>query len=166
MVPPRASLVAASTLYVSTQGRYRILLTMQVFNWTDSPSIVSRERLNILDPHAEWSRGGPIYDFVAGSQDADMKNQMAAFQTVIQNLDRPLEGTVIRIPLRTEEQAKKSEISNSSTTVPEMLEVLRKFGSEFGGNGLLFMKNIEKLEIGSAGTLITIEMTNKQELRS
>ena len=95
-----------------------------------------------------------------------MKNHMAAFQTVIQNLDQPLAGTVIRIPLRTEEQAKRSEISDSSTTVPEMLEVLQKFASEFGDSGLLFLKNIEKLEIGSAGMLITIEMADKQELRS
>jgi sacsin len=139
-----------------------------VYNWTDSPSIVSRDRLLILDPHLEWSEsGGPVYDFVANSGEVAIQNQMAAFQSVIEHLDRHLEGTVIRIPLRTEAQATKSEISDRETTVSEMLEVLQSFASEFGNNGLLFMRNVEKLEIGSAaGMSIGIEMVDGENLRS
>lgn len=141
-------------------------LTMKVYNWTDSPSIISRERLLILDPHCEWSNGGPVYDFVANSEDVAMKNHMAAFQTVITQLDQQLEGTVIRIPLRTQVQASRSEkISERLTTVSEMMEVLQSFASEFGESGLLFMKNIEKLEIGSDEISIKIETTDSEILR-
>ena len=108
-----------------------------------------------------------MYDFVANSREAAIQNHMAAFQTVMEHLDRHLEGTVIRIPLRTEAQATKSEISDRGTTVSEVLEVFQSFASEFGNNGLLFMRNIEKLEIGSAaGISIGIEMINGETLRS
>lgn len=138
---------------------------MKVYNWTDSPSIISRERLLILDPHCEWSDGGPVYDFVANSEDVAMKNHMAAFQTVITHPDQQLECTVIRIPLRTQVQASRSEISERWTTVSEMMEVLQSFASEFGESGLLFMKNIEKLEIGSDEISIKIETTDSEILR-
>ena len=137
-----------------------------MYNWTDSLSIVSRERLLILDPHLEWSDGGPVYDFVANSGEVAIQNQMAAFQTVLEHLDRHLEGTVIRIPLRTEAQATKSEISDRGTAASELLDVFQSFASEFGNNGLLFMRNVEKLEIGSAsGISIGIEMADAETLR-
>jgi sacsin len=139
--------------------------SVQVYNWTDSPSIVSRERLLILDPHCEWSGGGPVYDFVVNSEEFAIQSQMAAFQTVMDHLDQQLEGTIIRIPLRTEAQALKSEISSRRTTVAEVLEVLQSFASEFGDNGLLFMRNVEKLEIGSASMTIEIKMADGKALR-
>ena len=96
-----------------------------------------------------------------------MQNHMAVFGTVMERLDQHLEGTVIRIPLRTKAQATKSEISDRETTVSEILDVFQSFASEFGKNGLLFMRNVEKLEIGSAtGTSIGIEMVNRETLRS
>jgi sacsin len=144
----------------------KFLLIQKVYNWTDSPSIVSRERLLILDPHCEWSDGGPVYDFVKNSEDIRIKNQMAAFQAAMEGLDRKLDGTIIRIPLRTQAQAMKSEISNRATTVSEVSEVLQSFASEFGDSGLLFMRNVEKLELGSAGMSINIQMGDGKTLRS
>jgi sacsin len=141
-------------------------LIVQVYNWTDSPSIVSRERLLILDPHLEWSKGGPVYDFVANSREVAMQNHMATFQIVMEHLDRHLEGTVIRIPLRTEAQATKSEISDRGTTVSDVLDILQSLVSKFGNNGLLFMRNVEKLEIGSVAMAIRIEMENGETLQS
>lgn len=142
------------------------MLIQKVYNWTDSPSIVSRERLLILDPHCEWSGGGPVYDFVENSENIAIKNQMVAFRAVMNRLDRKLEGTIIRIPLRTQAQAMKSEISNRGTTVSEVSEVLQSFASEFGDCGLLFMRNVEKLELGSAGMSINIQMGDHKTLRS
>ena len=107
------------------------------------------ERLLILDLNLEWSAGGPVYDFVANSGETAIRNHMAAFQTVMEHTDRRLESTVIRIPLRTEAQARQSDTSDKTITVSKILEVLRIFTSEFGPNGLLFMRNVEKLEIGS-----------------
>ena len=137
-----------------------------MYNWTDSPSIVSRERLLILDPHCEWSGGGPVYDFVENSENIAIKNQMVAFQPVMKHLDRKLDGTIIRIPLRTQAQAMKSEISNRGTTVSEVSEVLQSFASEFGDSGLLFTRNVEKLELGSAGMSINIQVGDRKTLRS
>lgn len=107
------------------------------------------ERLLILDLNLEWSAGGPVYDFVANSGETAIRNHMAAFQTVMEHTDRRLESTVIRIPLRTEAQARQSDTSDKTITVSKILEVLQIFTSEFGHNGLLFMRNVEKLEIGS-----------------
>ncbi|RDL30678.1 Uncharacterized protein BP5553_10023 [Venustampulla echinocandica] len=149
----------------STTGRFGRGFN-SVYNWTDSPSIVSRDRLLILDPHREWSEGGPVYDFAKDSGDAAIENQMAAFQSVMEHLDQPFNGTVIRVPLRTEAQATKSEISGRGTTVSEVAEVLQSFASEFGGSGLLFMRNVEKLEIKSADMSIGIQMVDRKVLRS
>jgi sacsin len=141
-----------------------------VYNWTDSPSIISGRRLLILDPHYEWStgetQGGPVYDFVKDCGTIEMKNHMAAYTSVIKQLDEPFAGTIIRIPLRTREQALKSEISNRTTTVSEVVEVFKIFASEFGDSGLLFMRNIERLELTSDTISIAIEMTDVKNLRS
>ena len=75
------------------------------------------ERLLILDLHLEWSAGGPVYDFVANSGETAIRNHMAAFQTVMEHTDRRLESTVIRIPLRTEAQARQSDTSDKTITV-------------------------------------------------
>jgi sacsin len=126
---------------------------------------VSGKQLLILDPHCEWSLGGPVYDFVENSEDVKIQNHMAAFQTVMEDLDQQLDGTIIRIPLRTQAQAIKSEISDRETTVDEILNVLRSFASEFGESGLLFMRNIEKLEFGSARGSIHIQLADASRLR-
>lgn len=139
---------------------------MQVYNWTDSPSIVSRNQLLILDPHYIWSLGGPVYDFVEDSGNIKIQKHMSAFQTVMEHLDRKLDGTIIRIPLRTQAQAVKSKIiPDRETTASEVLDVLRSFATEFGKNGLLFMRNIERLEIGSASMSVEIKLTDAEAIR-
>ncbi|KAH7311155.1 sacsin-like protein, partial [Rhexocercosporidium sp. MPI-PUGE-AT-0058] len=135
------------------------------YNWTDSPSIVSRNQLLILDPHYAWSLGGPVYDFVKYSGNIKIQKHMSAFQTVMKHFDRELDGTIIRIPLRTQAQVAKSEISDWETTASEVLDVLRSFASEFGKNGLLFMRNIERLEIGSADMSVEIKLTDAEAIR-
>ena len=141
-------------------------LIMQVYNWTDSPVIVSLERLLILDPHEEWSTGGPVYDFVGGAKDHAIQNHMAAFQSVMEHPNQPFQGTIIRIPLRTREQAMRSDICDRETTVPEIREVLEKFATEFGNSGLLFLRNIEKVTLDStAGISISIAMLDRENVR-
>ncbi|PVH73775.1 hypothetical protein DL98DRAFT_468851 [Cadophora sp. DSE1049] len=125
-----------------------------VYNWTDSPSIISREQLLILDPHSEWSDGGPVYDFVKDADDPAIKNQMITHSSIMKNLGQPLDGTIIRIPLRHAVQILKSDISPISTTTAEIKEVLRNFCGEFSINGLLFMRNLTKLVVVFAGTSV------------
>lgn len=127
---------------------------------------MSRERLLILDPHYEWSESaGPWFDFVENSEDLAIQNHMSAFKAVMKHLGRPLDGTVIRIPLRNQARASISEISNRETTISELSEVLKKFAAEFGETGLLFMRNIEKLGIRAADISIGIQLTDVDSLR-
>jgi sacsin len=116
MALPPASLGEASTQLVVLEFILPAQLTVQVYNWTDSPSIISRDRLLILDPHHRWTKkfanpGGPVYNFVQYAKEGSMRDQMAAFSTVMEDIDRPFQGTIIRIPLRNSEQAPRSDIS-------------------------------------------------------
>lgn len=88
-----------------------------------------------------------MWDFVANAGEIEMKNQMSAFSAVMKELDKHYNGTIIRIPLRTSSQAQVSEICKVPTTASDIEVVLRKFASEFGASGLLFMKNVESIEI-------------------
>lgn len=95
-----------------------------------------------------------------------MKNQMSAFSAVMKELDKPIDGTIIRIPLRTAFQAESSDICPRPTTVSDVEEVMRKFASEFGTSGLLFMKNIESITIEIGGTVdSSIKMCNTEHVR-
>ncbi|KAH8668096.1 hypothetical protein BGZ60DRAFT_528433 [Tricladium varicosporioides] len=145
----------------STTGKFGLGFS-SVYNWTDSPSILSRDRLLILDPHKEWSDGGPVYNFVKDAEDPAMRNQMAAFRAIVENVTEPLDGTVIRIPFRSEKQARKSEISNRPTTTKEVSNILKQFTTDLMDGGLLFMRNVEKLEIRSTHNLsIDIEIVGE-----
>ncbi len=90
---------------------------------------------------------------------------MAAFQDVIEAPSQQLNGTVIRIPLRTAAQARKSQISNRETTVSEMRKVLSSFATEFENYGLLFMKNVGKLEVTAKDLVICIEVVDGDAVR-
>jgi sacsin len=137
-----------------------------VYNWTDSPSIVSRNWLLILEPHQRWSNGGPKYDFVKYADDPEMQSQMEAFKSLVVDPRKPFQGTIIRIPLRTTGHAKASEICDKPTTFAEVANVMRTFASDFGRSGLLFMKNVAKISI-SVGNDPAIEMqiSNAEEVR-
>lgn len=108
-----------------------------------------------------------MYNFVAGHKENDVatKNHMAAYDRIVVDPSKPFDGTIIRIPLRTPEQALKSETSDRSTSVSEMTQVLQNFAAEFGECGLLFMRNIEKLELASSNMSISIEVMDRENLR-
>lgn len=128
--------------------------------------ILSRNILLILDPHHRWTSrypepGGPVYDFVENS--VALNNQIIAFSPILKDFDRPFEGTVIRIPLRTSEQAKDSKICQQETTSYEIAKVMQDFANEFRVTGLLFMKNVEEISIVSGEEPpISIRIYNKQ----
>ncbi|TGO40070.1 hypothetical protein BHYA_0043g00420 [Botrytis hyacinthi] len=137
-----------------------------VYNWTDSPSIVSGHRVQILDPHHSWSNGGNGYNFVEHSEDPGLKAHMSVYQSLLENAKQPFPGTIIRLPLRTVEQAKESGISDRNITAHEMAHVLEKFTEDFGTEGLLFMKHVVKISVISKITgLIEIEVMNKEAVQ-
>ncbi len=157
----------------STTGRFGRGFNA-VYNWTDSPSIVSQNHLLILDPHHWWTKpfensggaGGAGYDFVKNAQSGLMRDQMAAFSTITKDFDRPFPGTIIRIPLRTPKQAKSSKICTRETHFSDVAQVLQTFADDFGHTGLLFMKNVSRIIIivGNEPP-INICISNDEEVR-
>lgn len=88
-------------------------------------------------------------------------NHMQAFKAILNHTDRPFDGTILRIPFRTREQASKSDISETVTTASAIWKVMQDFAADFGENGLLFMRNVQKLEFVLGDNLIVIEMTGE-----
>lgn len=94
-----------------------------------------------------------------------MKTQMTAFKAAMERVDKPLDGTVVRIPLRTPERAALSDISNRSVTASEIARVLEIFAADFADNGLIFLRNIEKLEIQLNDKSISVGFANREAIR-
>jgi hypothetical protein len=128
-----------------------------VYNWTDNPSILSGSSLLILDPHEAWSRhpdinepGGPLWDFVQNHQETDMINQLSPFNCLVDDFSRPFEGTIIRMPLRTVEQASRSKIvgdlERKSTDIDDIKAVFESFSTEMA-EYLLFLRHISSITL-------------------
>lgn len=118
------------------------------------PSILSGDSLLILDPHFTWSRevspgdpGGPVYEFTESFGDPDMHGQLTAFGSILKNFQNTFEGTIVRLPLRTEAQASKSKIvPDKSTSEKEIIDVFELFSSELV-ESLLFLRNVHSITL-------------------
>jgi sacsin len=109
-----------------------------------------------------------MWDFVANAKDSETQCQMAPFAKMIDDLDQPFPGTIVRVPLRTLAQAKKSRICDKEATVSEVAAIMKDFAAEFGGTGLLFMKNVETVTIVTGNEHeppVTIKISNHVEVR-
>ncbi|KAL8717029.1 MAG: hypothetical protein Q9225_005692 [Loekoesia sp. 1 TL-2023] len=117
------------------------------FHWTDGPWILSRQWLLFLDPHREWSRdcGGPTYDFVECRDSLEMQNHLETFKSAKVETSHALDGTVIRIPLRTKSQAIKSKIVNREISTEEITKALHELGEEIKNGGMLFLRHVRKV---------------------
>lgn len=118
------------------------------------PSILSGDSLLILDPHFTWSRevspgdpGGPVYGFTEAFEDPDMRGQLTAFGSILKNFQNTFEGTIVRLPLRTEAQALKSKIvPDKNTSEKEIIDVFELFSSELV-ESLLFLRNVHSITL-------------------
>ena len=59
----------------------------------------------------------------------------------------PLNGTIIRIPLRTKAQASESKIVQTEVTVQNIKDALGLLGREVRQGGLLFLKHVRKMTV-------------------
>ena len=107
----------------------------------------------MLDPHKAWSSdigcpGGPLYDFVANSNEPEIKNHLAAFNSILGSYDTAFEGTIIRLPLRDEDQAKRSKIveDHVSTSQKDIEDVFQLFTNELA-ESLLFLRNLRSITL-------------------
>lgn len=107
----------------------------------------------MLDPHKAWSSeigfpGGPLYDFVANSDEPEIKNHLAAFDSILGSHNTAFEGTIIRLPLRDEDQAIRSQIveDHISTSQKDIEDVFRLFTNELV-ESLLFLRNLRSITL-------------------
>ena len=107
----------------------------------------------MLDPHKAWSSeigfpGGPLYDFVSNSNEPEIKSHLTAFDSILGSYDTAFEGTIIRLPLRDEAQAKRSEIveDHMSTSQKDIEDVFQLFTNELA-ESLLFLRNLRSITL-------------------
>ncbi|KAI9891893.1 MAG: hypothetical protein M1814_002278 [Vezdaea aestivalis] len=124
-----------------------------VYHWTDAPQIWSKDRLLIQDPHHTWSAekgslfpGGSIY---VVDDCEEIQNQLRAFSSFGFDSKKGLPGTIIRVPIRTAEQAISSKISLTKDAVEkaDILHAFLKFADELKEGGLLWLKNVSLVKI-------------------
>lgn len=77
----------------------------------------------------------------------EIQSHLSTFRTF--NLDHreSLNQTIIRIPLRTANQATQSKIFGNKVDIEAIKRALEEFGREISEGGLLFLKNIRKIII-------------------
>ena len=150
-----------------------------IYHVTDYPSFVSRDRIIFFDPHgaaiAGTSRQEPGREW--NLADAKWYEQYPDFMQVYAAGGLPLgdtnfKGTLFRLPLRTAEHAKNSEIRKQAFTesnVNELLDALINSGEEL----LLFLKSVQEIRVyeipaNSQETrqeILAIVTQNQQEVR-
>lgn len=151
-----------------------------IYHVTDFPSFVSRDRIIFFDPHGAaipgTSRQEPGREW--NLADAKWYQKYPDFMQVYAAGGLPVgdtnfQGTLFRLPLRTTESAKNSEIRKQAFTesnVKELLDELRQSGEEL----LLFLKSVQEIRVyeipaNSQGTrqeILAIVTKNQQEVRS
>ncbi|MEG4306272.1 sacsin N-terminal ATP-binding-like domain-containing protein [Microcoleus sp. D3_18a_C4] len=150
-----------------------------IYHVTDYPSFVSRDRIIFFDPHGAaipgTSRQEPGREW--NLADAKWYEKYPDFMQVYAAGGLPLgdtnfQGTLFRLPLRTAEHAKNSEIRKQAFTesnVNELLDALINSGEEL----LLFLKSVQEIRVyeipaNSQETrqeILAIVTQNQQEVR-
>ena len=132
-----------------------------VYNLTDVPMFVSRNHFVIFDPNTFYL-GNAIRNKAKPGMKINVnknakklrkfRNQFKPFNGIfgcdlhLDKEDNSYEGTLFRFPLRTKEQAMKSEIRQSDYDSKQMKELLQRF-IRGAGSLLLFTQNIRRVSI-------------------
>ncbi|KAL4234169.1 hypothetical protein ACF0H5_005822 [Mactra antiquata] len=125
-----------------------------VYNLTDIPSFMTGKHLVFFDPHETHlpisRRGGLKYTLPNRTLVARHADQFKPYNgvfdcDVMNNEFETYHGSLFRLPLRTEQQARESKISNRTYTNEEMKDLLHMF-IQNAGNMLLFSQNVCSVE--------------------
>ncbi|CAJ1382567.1 unnamed protein product [Effrenium voratum] len=128
-----------------------------VYNLTDLPSVLSQDMVLFLDPHvthlarkgASSQKPGIKLRFLKANVLERFRDQFEPYQLLGCDMDAsssPFQGTLIRIPFRTKETAKKSEIS-SIVVNDEMMEALCQQFQQEAFQWLLFLQNVQEISM-------------------
>nr|CAG8482990.1 4272_t:CDS:2 [Entrophospora candida] len=124
------------------------------YHITDCPSFVSGEHIAFLDPHTKFlpaighppiRRRGNILKFLEKSFDIHFQDQVRPYKG-IKNCDftKEFDGTLFRLPFRTQILADMSEISNKVERPDSIVELLSKIE---GSREMIFLKNIKSFSV-------------------
>ena len=146
-----------------------------VYNITDYPSFVSSDRIIFFDPHCSvLDKLGEGWGWSLQTDKGEFcPNLLELYKVGLPpGLDDDFNNTVFRFPLRTAEQASRSDISENpfdESKVEELLNRLRKDGEEI----FIFLKNLEELQVykisetenDSPEEVFSITTKNSEEVR-
>ena len=82
---------------------------------------------------------------VTNHDSIEVQNHLQTFGAFTFDPSQPIPETLIRIPLRTDSQAKISKINDSAPSVEELEQIVRQFCQEVEDGALLFLKNVRKI---------------------
>lgn len=125
-----------------------------VYNLTDVPSFLSGSSLVLFDPHEKYldhKKTGLKYQLPNKTLVCRHIDQFKPYAGIFgckiddERFQR-YDGTLFRLPLRTEKQARESLICSVPYTKEEMSSLFRMF-IETAGNCLLFTQNIKMIEL-------------------
>ena len=103
------------------------------------------------------------YELILSPNFPQMAILSSAFKLFAKDPQQSFHGTVVRLPLRTQEQAKRSKIIELAVTPDDVLKELKAFQKEVA-ESLLFLKNIETIEFHIDNQLLGVaEITNGAE---
>ena len=146
---------------------------IQVYHFTDGPWVYSRSLLLMLDPHKTWSRqfspdapGGPMWDVVEERDCAEIQSHINTFGAFDLDYTRSNDETIIRIPLRTREQAKTSKIFQEEISIKNIKDALEDFGQEIQEGGLLFLKHVRKIVIRVNHDIVLLAQVLNNDINS
>eukprot|EP00118_Oscarella_pearsei_P024382 m.305435 g.305435 ORF g.305435 m.305435 type:complete len:3250 (+) comp40861_c0_seq2:3832-13581(+) len=137
-------------------GRFGLGFT-SVYHLTDVPSFVSRDYVVIFDPHRHHlgnhirdpSKPGMKINFRTHPIAERFKDQFQPYEGIFGcNMTgrQSFDGTLFRFPLRTREQAKRSEIKNEpydKKRIDEALESLK----QISGKIMIFLNNVRRIKV-------------------
>ena len=146
-----------------------------VYHLTDVPSFISRGNIVFFDPHATY-----LGRAISNKDKPGIKLSLETHRHRIQRVTdqfkpynglfgcdiskdstmKSYEGTLFRFPLRTEEQARKSEISNQRYSDTEMIKLLKLLETA-AHHILLYTQNVQLIKVFhlSAAATSAKEMT-------
>ena len=84
---------------------------------------------------------------VENKDSLELQNHLKTFKAFSLDTSLPLDGTIIRIPLRTKAQATESKIVQREVTIEHIKEALALLGKEVRQGGLLFLKHVRKMTV-------------------
>ncbi|KAF8912158.1 hypothetical protein CPB84DRAFT_758744 [Gymnopilus junonius] len=118
------------------------------YHLTENPHVLCGRRLMILDAHHAFEvyKGGISIDPIG----QDYEDQLAPFKFLLDNVEgsfQSFNGTAFRLPLRTEEQARRSQIKDTATSVQDMRDALLSFAKNDLEQSILFLKHITSIHI-------------------